>query len=183
MGIFKEGILVSLVDKTLTGLKNCLADGKRMVQNEEGFVEEMTFEFREPATDKEFQNFISSTHIQLPEDYQAFLRLHNGAVLFQPWFGGQFELYGVSEILEHKRGGLFLENWYPIGDQNGSYLLIDSDKVNQNKNDYLLWWDSSIYEDARNLNLNFELWLDRFIISQGTNFWDWPRYTPHNDND
>lgn len=31
-----------------------------------------------------------------------------------------------------------------------------------------MWWDSSFLEDARYLALNFALWLDRFIVSQGS---------------
>lgn len=30
------------------------------------------------------------------------------------------------------------------------------------------------------LNLNLELFVDRYIISQGSNFWDWPVYTADN---
>ncbi|MDN4593016.1 SMI1/KNR4 family protein [Polycladomyces subterraneus] len=95
----------SLIQKTLAGLKKRLVDNKLTVQKEEGFVEEMEFYFREPATDEEIQTFTRSTGVQLPEDYKTFLRIHNGAVLFKPWFGGQFELYMVSEIIEHKKLG------------------------------------------------------------------------------
>ncbi|MBA4495059.1 SMI1/KNR4 family protein [Paenactinomyces guangxiensis] len=167
----------SLVQKTLTGLKKRLVDNKLIVQNEEGLVEEMRFQFQRPATEEEIQKFTRTTGVRLPEDYQAFLRIHNGAVLFQPWFGGQFELYGVSEIIEHKKSGLFQESWYPIGYQDGGHLLIDGEKANEGENDYLIWWHSSIFDDAQNLGLNFELWLDRFVIAQGTKYWIWPRYT------
>ncbi|GGE03940.1 hypothetical protein GCM10011571_01090 [Marinithermofilum abyssi] len=114
-----------LFEKTLTGLQKRLVDGKLTVQNNEGFVEEMEFQFREPATDEEIQGFIHSTGVQLPEDYQTFLRLHNGVILFQPWFGGQFELYRVSEIIKNQVAGLHPSSWYPIGYQDGGYLLFD----------------------------------------------------------
>lgn len=167
------------VEKTLEGLKKRLVENKLTVQRREGFVEEMEFCFREPATEEEIQEFTRSTGVHLPEDYQAFLRLHNGAVLFKPWYGGQFELYGLSKIIELKRSALFLENWYPIGYQDGGYLLLNADKANKGDNDYLIWWESSIFENAQPLNLNFELWLDRFIIAQGTKFWYWPLNNVH----
>lgn len=161
------------VPKTLAGLKKRLNDHKLVVQNAFGFVAEVSFQFEEPALENEIQEFSQRTGLQLPKDYVAFLKIHNGANLFQAWFGGQFELYGLHDIEKQKKAGLFLEPWYPIGYQDGGYLLIDGEKTSKGEKDYLLWWESSIVEDAKKLNLNFEHWLDRFIICQGTKFWDW----------
>jgi hypothetical protein len=169
------------VHKTLDGLKKRLVNNKLLVQGDEGFVVEMEFQFNDPASEEEIQEFIQSTGVQLPQDYQAFLRIHNGAILFQPWYGGQMELFPVSKIIKEKVSiGIFLESWFPIGCQDGGFLMIDGDNANRGDQDYLLWWESSRYEDVEHLNLNFELWLDRFIISQGAKFWHWPRYNVHN---
>ncbi|OYD08187.1 SMI1/KNR4 family protein [Paludifilum halophilum] len=169
----------SLVEKTLSGLKKRLVDNQLTVQNENGHVEEMEFQFKEAATDEEIEGFIQSTGLQLPEDYQAFLRIHNGSILFQPWYGGQFELYGVSEIVKNQVPGLHPESWYPIGYQDGGYLLLDGQKIKKGEPDYLIWWESSLIEDAKPLDLNFELWFDRFVTAQGAKFWDWPLYNVH----
>jgi len=141
---------------------------------------EVEFAFHEPATEQEIQSFTDRTGIQLPEDYQAFLRMHNGAVLLKPWFGGEMELFHLAEV-ENKRGivGYFLDHWYPIAGQNGHFLMIDGEKANRGEKDYLMWWDSSIVDDAKHLNLNFEIWIDRFIVSQGSMFWYWPLYNVH----
>lgn len=166
----------SLIHKTLDGLKKRLVNHKMTIQGENGRVEEVSFSFNEPAADREIQDFIRHTGFRLPDDYQAFLRLHNGATLFKPWFGGQMELCSLPEV-EKKMGivGFFPEPWYPVGCQDGHFLIIDADKVNRGERDYLMWWDSSQVKDARHLGLNFALWLDRFIVSQGARFWDWPQ--------
>lgn len=170
----------SLIHKTLDGFKKRLVNNKLTIQGENGLVEEVSFSFNEPATDQEIQDFIKQTGLHLPDDYQAFLRLHNGVTLFQPWFGGQMDLCSLSEV-ENKMGivGFFPEHWYPIGCQDGHFLMIDANKVNQGEMDYLMWWDSSLVEDAKHLGLNFALWLDRFIVSQGARFWEWPRIDVH----
>lgn len=166
-----------LVRLTLEGLYKRLEDDKLTVQMEEGFVKEMSFEFYQPISEQELQDFISCTQIQLPVDYFEFLRLHNGARLFDIMF-----LFKLKEV-QNKVGiiGYFPENWYPIGSgYDGQYLIIDMEKVRKGENDYLIWWGSSIIDDAMYLNLNFELWLDRFIIAQGTQFWLWPIYNSKN---
>lgn len=165
-----------LVHKTLDGLKKRLIDNKCVVQNRKGSVEEMEFRFGEPTSETAIQKFNQFTGLQLPEDYEAFLRIHNGATLFQPWYGGQFELYGLSTIKKNKKSGLFLEPWYPIGYQDGGYLLLDGEQITKGENNYLLWWESSIIEDAKRLNMNFASWLDQFILAQGTKFWVDPNY-------
>ncbi|WP_156877868.1 hypothetical protein [Shimazuella kribbensis] len=53
--------------------------------------------------------------------------------------------------------------------------MIDGEKANQGEQDYLLWWESSIVEDAKNLNMNFVTWLDQFFLAQGKKFWDEPK--------
>ncbi|WP_028778734.1 SMI1/KNR4 family protein [Shimazuella kribbensis] len=163
---------MKLVHETLDELKKQLINNKLSIQDRNGVDIEMEFQFDKPASETETEAFIHSTELQLPEDYKAFLQIHNGATLFQPWYGGQFELYGLSSIHKQKNLGLFMESWYPIGYQDGGYLMIDGKKANQGEQDYLLWWESSIVEDAKNLCMNFVTWLDQFILAQGKKFWD-----------
>ncbi|MFC4077758.1 hypothetical protein [Salinithrix halophila] len=103
----------------------------------------------------------------------------HGGDFFEPWYGGQFELYRISDILENQVPGLHPETWYPIGYQDGGYLLMDGEKLKEGHQDYLMWWESSLTEDVKTLGLNFELWLNRFIIAQGTKFWDWSQQNVH----
>lgn len=75
----RENMFQSLIHKTLDGLKKRLVNHKMTIQGENGRVEEVSFSFNEPAADREIQDFIRHTGFRLPDDYQAFLRLHNGA--------------------------------------------------------------------------------------------------------
>ncbi len=50
---------------------------------------------------------------------------------------------------------------------DGCYLLIDKTKASTDPN-YLWLLNQTEYEF---LNLNFELFVDRYIVSQGANFW------------
>jgi hypothetical protein len=121
----------SFVQKTLDGLKKRLVNNKLLVQGSEGTVVEKECHFNDPASEEEIQEFMHSAGVQLPQDYQTFLRIHNGAVLFKPWYGGQMELFPVSEIIKTKGAGSFLESWFPIGYQDGGFLIIDGDKINR----------------------------------------------------
>lgn len=125
-----------LIHKTLDGLKKRLVDRKLTIQGEMGRVEEVRFSFNEPATEEEIQDFSRRTGFRLPDDYRAFLRHCDGATLFRPWYGGQMELCRLSEV-ENKLGivGFFPEHWYPIGRQDGHFLMIDAEKAKKGERD------------------------------------------------
>ncbi|MFC4077774.1 SMI1/KNR4 family protein [Salinithrix halophila] len=166
-----EGINMSdcLVNETLTALKKRLVNQEIEVQGERGFLYKVEFEFNPPASDSKIREFEKNNNITLPVDYKQFLLMHNGAVLFEPWFGGGFELHSLWRIIDSKLEGM-PEEWFPIGYQDGGQLFIDTSVANEN---YLIWLDSSILEDAKYLNMNFEAWLDRFVVAQGAKFWEW----------
>jgi cell wall assembly regulator SMI1 len=53
--------------------------------------------------DYEIKNFEEEINISLPEDYKSFLKIHNGAILFEMLLGtvnigGGLHLYSVDEI-------------------------------------------------------------------------------------
>jgi len=53
-------------------------------------------------------------------------------------------------------------------------VVIDLKAFNAGERNYLLvkgYLDQ--FSEARKLNMNFELWLDRFIMCQGALFWNW----------
>ncbi|CDQ38222.1 MULTISPECIES: SMI1/KNR4 family protein [Virgibacillus] len=159
-----------LIYRTISNLKQALKDNILLVPNSNGQPVKMHFQFNEPISKEEINQVEQFEEITLPSDYLYFLSLHNGATLFEPWYGGQFELYRLINVSKTKRAGLFPENCYPIGDWNGEYLLID---VKKTKDDhYLLWWDSSIESDTKDLQMNFSYWLYQFIVTKGSKFWE-----------
>ncbi|MNL70493.1 hypothetical protein D3C87_1955040 [compost metagenome] len=73
---------------------------------------------------------------------------------------------------------------YIIAKFDQTLICVDSNYVKHGRKDYL--FDQSIYTSSRDngepLNLNFELWLDRLLVSQGDHFWLWNSITPENIN-
>ncbi|MCG5252501.1 hypothetical protein MCW62_14415, partial [Brevibacillus agri] len=62
---------------------------------------------------------------------------------------------------------------------DGCQIIVDTNKYKAgNKTSYLWYLDSCCpFEDALDLQMNFELWLDRLIIAQGCGYWHWPSST------
>ncbi|BEV37428.1 hypothetical protein BSB_05010 [Bacillus stercoris] len=55
--------------------------------------------------------------------------------------------------------------------------MIDKDKLDKGDPNYLFILAIGEYTP---LNLNFEIFLDRYIQCNGATFWDWPYYTAEN---
>jgi hypothetical protein len=164
--------MVSKISITLEALKKRLySKGLLEVQQEKGYVGKMKVTFNSPATEKELQKlpFI------VPEDYEEFLRLHNGGLIFShPKYGRGFELFTIDEILEHRAilGYDYPDNWFPIAyGYDGCYLIV-TDKVVGNG--YLYVMDTGYnFEDNMFIGMTFEDWLEKIVIAQGSKFWEW----------
>jgi hypothetical protein len=129
-----------------------------------------------PANKEELDNFTKATGWKLPEGYKKFLNLHNGANLFLDVdCTASILLYPLIEIIKYYNkynmyyAGAYPRNWYMIGTYQGygEYIFIDSDKVNNGQEDYL------VYVQVGNIVNIFETWLDRLIVCQGERFWLW----------
>lgn len=102
--------------------------------------------------------------------------MHNGAKLFiSSEFGNAFELYSIKEILEDYENIDYPPGWFPIGTgyDGGRLVIAPSD----GQKGYIYWLDSGADFDVPEnfLKLTFEEWLDYFIVSQGSMFWEWLR--------
>ena len=62
----------------------------------------MGFKWKEPATALEINDFEEKHNIILPEDFKKFLKISNGAVLFEDIQYGQWgcKIYGLDEITD-----------------------------------------------------------------------------------
>ncbi len=59
----------------------------------------------------------------------------------------------------------------------GQDLVIDMDRVIEDRKDYLLYRDScSPADEAHDIGMNFEIWLERCIQSQRAAFWEWGKF-------
>ncbi|PIC73746.1 SMI1/KNR4 family protein [Sporosarcina sp. P17b] len=169
------------ITKSLDTLKNRLGkNGEILIYGEKGNYYEGICSFDLSAEDNEILYLEKENGIKLPEDYRMLLNYSNGIKLFQVVMdniniGGGLELFSLNEIQEN--AGNVQHPYLPIGYLSENYLSINMECVKNNQPNYL--YHCSFLE-AIPLNLNLELFVDRYIISQGSNFWDWPIYTADN---
>ncbi|MDE8565499.1 SMI1/KNR4 family protein [Anoxybacillus rupiensis] len=172
----------SLLQLTLSALKKRLADRPSIqIQQESGYVTEVRFLFNAPALEWELVKFEETNQLFLPKDYKEFLLMHNGAKLFiDEKSGASFEVLSISEIQEDHQSLDYPEGWYPIAyGLESSVLVMNLNEINPHKrsNEYLFWLEpGESIEHATPLSMNFEIFLERFIISQGVEYWNWPAY-------
>ncbi|WP_046174110.1 SMI1/KNR4 family protein [Domibacillus indicus] len=174
----------SIVKQTLHSLKKRLEEnsGVIQIQSEQGHIYKAVCTFNDPASDGEITEFEQKTGLLLPRDYKAFLKITNGCRLFDDSeYGGEIELYSLAQILEWNGDYGEGEGCFDIAYIYQDNIVIDSKQYAENQKNYLLW-KSHIdpFSEAEPLGMNFELWLDRFIMSQGAKFWWWPIYTAEN---
>jgi len=164
------------IDKTINALKQRLQEnnGVIRIQSAEGHLTYGTCKFFEPLDNKEILSFEKELGYKLPEDYIRFLQITNGCKLFDhPEYGGESYLYGLYDIFEltYEEPN---DGYLKIGYFYTNNIVIDLRAFNAGDLNYILVKGhiDQFYE-ARKLNMNFELWLDRFIMSQGALFWNW----------
>ncbi|WHY58665.1 hypothetical protein [Peribacillus simplex] len=68
----------------------------------------------------------------------------------------------------------------PIGSVLDGTLAISIKKLKTQEPNYLLNFDIPSEEFFEDIQLNFELFLDRYIMTQGNDFWNWNTYTAEN---
>ena len=152
----------------MNGLKQRLDEnGKLAVQSSQGVIFEMGFTFHDPA-----QEAVLSNYPYLPEDYQQFLRLHDGANFFTFEYGGLFGIYSLKKAIAEydflKKNDVIPtgKDWFPIGRVTDmGNLCID---LTHPKKHVLL--DGIA---VRSFYCTFETWLDRMIQVNGVYFWQW----------
>lgn len=178
--------LSHFVHNTLSGLKKLLDNNEQMKTiSEEGEVYTVSCSFNPPIKTSEIETFESEHDIKLPEDYKAFLTLHNGARIYELIddeddinIGGGLHLFSLDEVKEAQELELMEGLGIPIGHLLGDcYLILDTEKLKVGDPNYLNILE---FTELASPNLNFEIFLDRYVISQGVVFWDWPIYTAEN---
>lgn len=164
--------------KTLDSLNKRLSQNKVLtIQQELGFITEVSFSFEKPAESSEIALLEKQLNIRLPKDFKEFLLQSNGADLFtNEKEGTMYEVLNLSSIKENYEDMDYPEKWFPIAyGMDGEVLIINSKEIPSNQ--YLYWLEvGESFEDALPLKINFEIWLDRLIMAQGSKFWYWPIY-------
>ncbi len=167
------------MQQLLGGLKERLNNDGRMIKTTpEGINVEVECTFEEPASLEEITQAEKDFKMKFPEDYKEFLLLHNGATLFSMIdedgenCGGELWLFSIDEIKEaledyNIKKGKFL----PIGSVLDQSLAIRSEPLKKGSLNYL--GIAEIVDRYESIDLNFELFLSRFITTLGENFWEW----------
>jgi len=165
--------MVSKIKTTLEVLNKRLdSNGLLEVQQEDGYSGKLEMIFNPPATEKELQKL----PFTVPEDYKEFLRLHQGGLIFNDTkYGDGFELFTIDKILEFRAipGYDFPDNWFPIAYGYDSCCLVVTDKKVGNGYLYVMETGINFEEDDMYIGMTFEDWLEKFIVAQGSKFWEW----------
>lgn len=170
------------IEKCLSALKQRLYqnNGIIQIQLEEGALLNVTCQFNAGMDEHKIEQFFRSNDWEIPDDYASFLKLHNGATLFcDPLNGGGLKLFDIDSILLYRNDYdyMFPPDCYPVGMLNGAMIYICSKDVLETPDQYLYWQDCiASHDTALKLNINFEVFLDLFIISQGSEYWLWPTF-------
>ncbi|MFB0843107.1 SMI1/KNR4 family protein [Paenibacillus oleatilyticus] len=174
-----------IVYLTLKSLKARLAKQPTLwIQRESGYVIPCTCSLYKAAKPEELYSFVKETGFFLPTSYIDFLKMHDGAILFQdqseyvdtPWY-----IFGLEEIMEYSEQNELPPNLYAIAKYDQTVIFIDSSRVKEGREDYL--FEGSILnlaDEFKAIDLNFELWFERLIVSQGAFFWYWNNYSLKN---
>ncbi|NIK21974.1 SMI1/KNR4 family protein [Paenibacillus lupini] len=164
---------------TLTSLKERLIKTPIIkVQRELGYTFECSFVFYHACTEERINEFTEETAFKIPPDYREFLLIHDGAILFQDESGRSnpsWKIFGIDDIIDYMNIHHTPEHLYPIATYGQTVIFVNGDRVNEGREDYL--FDRSIYDsidsEGEDIKLNFELFFERLIVSQGSHFWFW----------
>lgn len=153
-----------------------------LIQRSLGYSIRCRCEFYKPATLNEIDEFQQNSGFILPSDLQDFFIIHNGARLFinpEVFDDPSWYIFSLEEIENALDDYSLPNNQYPIAKYDDLLICINNDSPKANKKNYL--YARSIYtpsdDEGEQLQLSFEIFLDRLIVSQGEIFWDWPKIT------
>lgn len=133
--------------------------------------------WEEPARRQQIAALRQSRGWYFPDDYEAFLLEHNGAVLFKnPYSGGGTELLSLErmERISHDHAYQIPPHWCPIAwtDVVIGSICIDSEKARRGEQPYLFFLDAmNSVEEAVPIDGTFSDWLERLAQNDGREYW------------
>ena len=143
------------------------------------------FQWRAGASDAEIQQAEQALGRDIPADYCALLRTHNGAILYKDLKYGQwgFRLYGADELgiknqewrdnLRGKWRESFLAFCESLGDAN--VLVFDTSRPSPDGRSYAVLESSAFDppEEWPTASRSFHDWLEHLVTAQGDKYWQW----------
>lgn len=162
---------MSSIENTLNALKQRLVDNSLLIQYEEAIVERVTCTFNSPASKEDISRVSELSSFELPKDYLDLLYYSNGLRLFDDVYNGGYRIYSVNEVIEDYNLVTPPDHWIPIGSYCGDLIYIDTSKK---ETGYLIFQEpTEIPTPTYRFNIGLGDWLEKLIISQGTQFWRW----------
>lgn len=165
-----------MVYKTLMSLKEHIEKSPTMYfQRGSGHLQPCSFSFYKPTLETHIMNFVKETGYYLPESYKDFLMVNDGAILFNDiseYANGAWNIFGLEDIMDYMDKKETPEDLYVIAKYDSILIYIDSSRVKKGREDYIFVGSTNV-PDAEDIILNFELWFERLVVSQGSFFWDW----------
>lgn len=175
---------------TKYGFERILENLQRTLKANDGYIQfpntgKTRCRFYPPASPEQIQVLETRLNMPLPEDYQRFLTLHDGAQLFNQVcnfeqtgeidLGGGIRIYSLAEIAACDSAP---PAWIPIATCSKSIIIMDCGRYRNGTQNYLLVKDEEEpFFEANKIHCNFDLWLERMILTGGEKFWEWSWYT------
>ncbi|APM37845.1 SMI1/KNR4 family protein [Clostridium kluyveri] len=144
---------------------------------------EVGFSWNNPASEEEIHEFESLNNIKLPKNYKEFLKVSNGAVIYEDieYGGSGYKILGLDEILkstkDKKEWGYDLKDFYIVFAEvmgNSDFLLFDLKKSEDKGKDYIIDGDTGYSVDEwEYIKGNFSHFINRLITTNGSVYWRW----------
>ena len=148
-----------------------------------GDAVEVECSFNKPATEQDITIFEQKNCIILPEQYKAFLKYTNGAILFKgtSYDEGGFILQPLDKLIETTKkyvsyGYDIKEKWIVFAEifGNSDFLLFDLEYFKAEPRKFIIDGDSGYQSNEWSyINGDFFSWLNRVIITNGDAYWRW----------
>lgn len=132
-----------------------------------GMLLDYKFALQEPATEKIITDLETKVGSLLPSDYKQFLMVSNGMILHP-----EARICSVHEILEFHTAFDYPKNMIVVATCLGSFLHI-AINLNAKKEKCIYVIEPIGDEFFYSINCSFTEFLNRFIVSYGSDYWNW----------
>lgn len=150
-------------------LLNVLAQltNKTQVYLGDGAMENVFCQFNNPANSNQIEDFEKTSKCTLPHELKEFFLITNGITLFR-CDCYIHDLHLMQGIID---SGIYPEGIYSIGYVNGDTIIINSSEISSER--YIYAGPADSVDEFKKLNCNFCTFLDRLVLSNGQDYWNW----------
>ena len=145
-----------------------------------GNITKCTFQWNQPICKEQLKILKNKFNLRLPEDYEKFLLMSNGAILYNDDEDSGYMIFSLEEAINYtEKKGLcgydgLKEEWlvFMVNLFDSDMLLFDMDRVNDKQ--YIL---DGIADESEEewlyLKWDFQKFFNLLFRVNGDNFWRW----------